>query len=288
MCFMCHLLNAGCCGGGKCCPGSNCCPKPAQKATPQPQPAKNVIKETVKQAYAQVAQEKSSCSCVGGGCCGGGADFSKFLGYTEEELDNLKDANLGLGCGNPIALGEFKKGATVLDLGSGPGMDCLLAAKKVGTSGNAIGVDMTPEMIELARANADKYGITNVEFRLGDIENLPVANNSVDIVISNCVINLAPDKLKVFKEAYRVLKPNGTMYVSDVVLLKELSSAQKNDAKLLCACVSGALLKNVYISLMQKAGFTVEIVKEDATIGKLWFNDDQLPIESLDFRAYKK
>lgn len=270
---------SGCCSRPKrCCDGGyNCC-----------KTIQNDVKDTVKQAYAKVVQEGGSCSLFGGGCCGGGCDLSGEIGYSKEELAALADANLGLGCGNPVSLGEFKEGFTVLDLGSGAGLDCFLAAKKVGLSGLVIGVDMTPAMIKKARANALKFGIENVEFRLGDIENLPVASNTVDIIMSNCVINLAPDKDKVFNEAYRVLKVGGKMYVADVVLLGELSETQKKDTKLLCACVSGALMKDLYLAKLKKVGFEIQIVDEDKEIGRKWFKTDELPISSLKFIAIKK
>lgn len=271
--------NSGFCSKSTCCCGqpATCC-----------QPHKDGVKDTVKQAYAKVAQEGGACALFGGGCCGGGADLSEYIGYSKEELESLGDANLGLGCGNPVNLGEFKDGFTVLDLGSGAGLDCFLAAKKVGPTGMVIGVDMTPEMIKKARNNAQKYGIENVEFRLGDIENLPVASGTIDIIMSNCVINLAPDKDKVFKEAYRVLKAGGNMYVSDVVLLGELSPEQKNDKSLLCACVSGALPKDIYLAKLKHVGFEIKIVGEDTEIGKKWFKNDTLPISSLKFIAIKK
>lgn len=277
-CSGCCSQQKGCCSGGSCC-GSNssCC-----------QQGRDNVKETIQQAYGKVAQEGSACSVLGGGCCGGGADLSGEIGYSKEELDELADANLGLGCGNPISLGEIKEGFTVVDLGSGAGLDCFLASKKVGPSGMVIGIDMTPEMIKKARQNAQKYEIENVEFRRGDIENMPVASNTVDIIISNCVINLAPDKDKVFNEAYRVLKTGGKMYVADVVLLDELTATQKNDVKLLCACVSGALLKETYLAKLVSAGFDVEIVGEDTEIGKKWFKNEELPIASLKFIAIKK
>ena len=156
--------------------------------------------------------------------------ISKSIGYSDEEINTVPEANLGLGCGNPTALGEIKEGDTVLDLGSGAGFDCFLAAKKVGKSGKVIGVDMTEEMVDKAEVNCQRNTTnTNVEFRLGDIENLPVETGSVDVIISNCVINLAPNKSKVFNESYRVLKNGGKMYVSDIVLLKELNEKQRND-----------------------------------------------------------
>lgn len=165
-------------------------------------------------------------------------------------------SNLGLGCGNPVAIASLKPGETVLDLGSGAGFDTFLASNKVGKTGKVIGVDMTDEMLEKARKNAKKGSYANVEFRKGDIENLPVDDNSVDAIISNCVINLAPDKEKVFKEAYRVLKPGGRLMVSDVVLTKPLQDELKNNEELLSGCVAGAILKEDYLNLLKKAGFT--------------------------------
>lgn len=245
-------------------------------------------KKVIEQAYGKVAEQGCSCNVLGGGCCGGGKDLSQLVGYTAEQLDAVPEANLGLGCGNPVMLGQIKKGWTVLDLGSGAGFDCFLAARKVGLSGKVVGVDMTEAMINKARENAIKYKFNNVEFRLGDIEKLPVESASVDLIISNCVINLAPNKHKVFQEAHRVLKTGGKMYVSDVVLLSPLASDQKRDPKLLCACVSGAMLKNDYLGELKTVGFDVEIVGEDRTINKIWFNDDSLPIASLKFIAKKK
>jgi SAM-dependent methyltransferase len=244
-------------------------------------------KKIVQEAYGNVAKEGGFVS-EGCGCCGGGCELSELVGYTKEELEMFADANLGLGCGHPVSLGFIKEGDVVLDLGSGAGLDCFLAARKVGTSGKVVGVDMTPAMIEKARANAKKYGFTNVEFRLGDIEALPVESNSIDVIMSNCVINLAPNKDLVFKGAARALKPGGFMAISDVVLLKELSEAQKNDAGLLCACVGGAILKDTYINMLEQAGFEVTVISEDREIGKKWFNSDELHISSLKFIAHKK
>ena len=207
------------------------------------------------------------------------------MGYCDEEINAVPDANLGLGCGNPTAIGKIKEGDVVLDLGSGAGFDAFLSAKKVGESGKVIGVDMTKEMIEKAKENATKYNYNNVEFKLGDIENLPIENNSIDIVISNCVINLAPNKSKVFSEAYRVLKNGGKMYVSDIVLLKPLSVEQKKDEELIACCVGGALLKQDYIGLIRKAGFQVNISGENKEISKKQYLG--LPLESLALEAIK-
>ncbi len=193
---------------------------------------------------------------------------------------------MGLGCGNPTAFAELKPGDVVLDLGSGGGgFDCFLAAQKIGSSGKVIGgVDMTLEMVEKAQANARKYGYSNVEFRHGgDIESLPVEDSSMDVIISNCVINLAPDKEKVFREAFRVLKPEGRMYISDMVLLDELPEELKNDSELLAGCIAGAVLKEEYLGLLKKAGFSVEILNEDLDISKRQYRD--LPVESLKLKA---
>lgn len=278
-----------CCPPGCCPPG--CCSVKQQEVASSDSKGDSqgsAQKEIIKEAYGKVVQAGSGCCVVGGGCCGGGADLSQDIGYSKKELKALADANLGLGCGNPVSFGEIKEGYTVLDLGSGAGLDCFLAAEKVGSTGAVIGVDMTLDMIKKARKNAKKYRYKNVEFRLGDIEALPVAENIVDIVISNCVINLAPDKLKVFKESYRVLKPGGRMYVSDVVLLGDLTEEQRKDEKLLCACVAGALLKEDYLAKLAEAGFEITIVEEDKEINIKWFNDDLLPIESLKYIAHKR
>jgi len=228
---------------------------------------KEEIKKVVRGGYAKIAKQDSSCCSPVSSCCGG-ADLaqgiSQKIGYTDEELKAVPEgANLGLGCGNPVALASLKEGETVLDLGSGAGFDCFLAAGKVGEPGRIIGVDMTPEMIEKARENARKGSYSNVEFRLGEIENLPLADNSVDVVISNCVINLAPDKQRIFAEAYRVLKPGGRLMISDVVLLKELPDLIKNSVEGYIGCLSGAIMKDEYMDAVEAAGFQgVEIVDE--------------------------
>lgn len=172
-------------------------------------------------------------------------------------------ANLGLGCGNPVAIASLKEGEVVLDLGSGAGFDCFLAANAVGSKGKVIGIDMTPEMLAMARENARKGGYENVEFRLGEIENLPVANSSIDVVISNCVINLSPEKKRVFAEAFRVLKPGGRVMVSDIVLLKTLPEEVRNSIEAYVSCIAGAALKDEYIGAMKLAGFKdIEIMGE--------------------------
>jgi len=225
------------------------------------------IKKVVREGYAHIAKQDSSCCAPVSSCCGStdlAQDISKQIGYTDEELGAVPEgANLGLGCGNPVALASLREGETVLDLGSGAGFDCFLAAEKVGEKGKVIGVDMTPEMLERARENARKGNYTNVEFRLGEIENLPVADNAADVLISNCVINLVPDKRRVFKEAFRVLKPGGRLMISDIVLLKELPAFIKNSIEAYIGCISGAIMRDEYISAIEAAGFhKVSIIDE--------------------------
>jgi len=225
------------------------------------------IKKTVREGYAKIAKQGSSCCVPTNSCCGStdlAQNISKKIGYTEKELEAVPEgANLGLGCGNPVAIASLREGETVLDLGSGAGFDCFLAANEVGKDGRVIGVDMTPEMVEKARENARKGGCQNVEFRLGEIENLPVADNSVDVVISNCVINLAPDKNRVFMEAFRVLKPGGRLMISDMVLLKELPDFIKNSIEAYIGCLSGAIMRDKYIGAIKAAGFQdIRIIDE--------------------------
>jgi ubiquinone/menaquinone biosynthesis C-methylase UbiE len=202
-----------------------------------------------------------------------------MIGYTPEELKSIpENADLGLGCGNPAALAGLKKGETVLDLGSGAGIDCFLAAAKVGPSGRVIGVDMTPEMLDRARENARKNGYGNVEFRLGEIENLPAADNSVDVIISNCVINLSTDKSRVFREAYRVLRPGGRMMVSDLALKKPLPKAIRDSVEAYVACIAGALIKDEYLGAVRAAGFKdIEVVSEKAFPAELVLEDSLAP-----------
>jgi SAM-dependent methyltransferase len=239
---------------------------------------KEETKKIVREGYAKVAVQGSSCCGPEGSCCGtadAAQDISKKIGYTEEELKAVPEgANLGLGCGNPVAIASLKEGETVLDLGSGPGLDCFLAAAKVGSNGKVIGVDMTTEMLEKARENAAKGGYSNVEFRLGEIENLPAADNSVDVVISNCVINLSPDKQRVFNETFRVLKPGGRLMVSDVVLSKELPDFIRDSDAGYVGCISGAILKDEYLEAVKDAGFQeVEIVDEISIPVDAWVSD---------------
>ncbi|MCX7785577.1 MAG: arsenite methyltransferase [candidate division WOR-3 bacterium] len=234
----------------------------------------NEIKKIVRQRYAKIAKENSSCCALTQSCCKtvSALDISKKIGYTEKEIRAVpKDANLSLGCGNPLAFASIKRGDVVLDLGSGAGLDVLLAARKVGMKGKVIGVDMTPEMIEKARTNAQKGGYKNVEFRLGEIENLPVADNSIDVIISNCVINLSPNKRKVFQEAFRVLKPGGKIIVADIMLEKELPTVIKNSVEGYLSCLSGATRKKKYIEIIKKSGFQDVTILEETTF----------PIESM-------
>lgn len=236
---------------------------------------KDNIKKIVKNAYKEIAASGCGCSCG----CNSAKNISKSIGYSDEELKIVGEANLGLGCGNPLAFGRIKEGDTVLDLGSGAGIDAILAAQKVGPKGKVIGVDMTEEMIDKAKENAKKQGINNVEFLLGEIENLPLADNSVDTIITNCVINLTPDKAKTFSEAYRVLKPGGRIYLSDIVLLKELTEDQRNDKELISGCVAGALLRDDYLNKIKGAGFGVKVLYENTGISKQQYNG--MPLESM-------
>ncbi len=229
---------------------------------------KENIKKEVRKRYAKVAKTNGSCCASSVNCCSKPTDeqVSKLVGYSQEELNAVPEgANLGLGCGNPTALASLKEGEKVLDLGSGAGFDCFLASKKVGNTGKVIGVDMTPEMLDKARANAKKGKYTNVEFRLGEIENLPVADSSVDVIISNCVINLSTNKKRVFEEAFRVLSPKGRLMVSDIVLLKPLPKAILTDMEAYAGCIAGAELKDRYLEMMRKAGFEEVKVFQEKT-----------------------
>ena len=229
---------------------------------------KDGIRKYVRKRYAGIAKEGGSCCAPSASCCAGSAAeaMSRKIGYSGEELKAVpQGANLGLGCGNPIALASLKEGEIVLDLGSGAGFDCFLAARAVGPKGRVIGVDMTPEMIEKARENARKGGYANVEFRLGEIEHLPAADNSVDAVISNCVINLSPAKDEVFAEAYRVLKPGGRVLISDIVLSRELPEPIAGSLAAYAGCISGAVMKDVYLRLIEAAGFRDVRIEEETS-----------------------
>jgi SAM-dependent methyltransferase len=221
----------------------------------------DTIRSKVRAHYASIAEQNSSgCSCAPSSCCSGDANKSQYaakLGYSKEELSAAPDgANLNLGCGNPLAIASIQKGETVLDLGSGAGFDCFLAARQLAGSGQVIGVDMTPEMVSKARRNAARSGYENVDFRLGEIEAMPVADAAVDLIISNCVINLSPNKPKVFKEAFRVLRKGGRLAISDVVASHPLPEAWKNDSERLAACIAGAETKANIEAWLKAAGFT--------------------------------
>jgi arsenite methyltransferase len=222
-------------------------------------------KKFVKKRYGEMAKAGVSC-CPSCECGPSLTELGKRIGYSDEDLRNVPEAsNMGLGCGNPVALATLKEGDTVLDLGSGGGIDVFLAAKKVGHTGKVIGVDMTDEMINRAKSTAKKYGYTNVEFRLSEIENLPVEDNSVDVIISNCVINLSTDKEKVFRDAYRVLKPGGKIMISDLVTEEEIPDKIKKSFEAWAGCIAGALEKNEYLDTIRKAGFEkVTIVSESS------------------------
>ncbi len=245
----------------------------------------NEIKKQVRDRYAQAATTKTSCCGPSSAPCGcGQPEFdqeaaSQKVGYSREDLAAIpEDANLGLGCGNPAALADLKVGETVLDLGSGAGIDCFLAASKVGPTGRVIGVDMTPEMLDRARENARKSRTENVEFRLGEIENLPVADNSVDAIISNCVINLSTDKPRVFREAFRVLRPGGRIMVSDLVLQKPLPPSVRQSVEAYVACIAGALVKDDYLAIIRQTGFeSVEVVTEKGFPAELVLEDSLAP-----------
>jgi len=238
------------------------------------------IKKIVRERYSKVA--KNSSSCCSSASCGctpqSKEDVSRSVGYTEDELSSVPEgANLGLGCGNPTALASLKEGETVLDLGSGAGFDCFLAANKVGKKGKVIGVDMTPEMIDEARRNARKGNYKNVEFRLGEIENLPVADDSVNVIVSNCVINLSPDKRRVFEEAFRVLAINGRLMVSDIVLSKELPEAIRRNVEAYTGCLAGAETKDKYLEMIRKAGFQdVKIIEETSFPSEYLVNESAI------------
>jgi SAM-dependent methyltransferase len=222
------------------------------------------IKQAVKERYAKIAKENISCCTTCAPCGTDVIEQAKAIGYSEQELKSIPEsAIMGLGCGNPIALANLKSGEIVLDLGAGAGIDVFLAANKVGEKGRVIGVDMTPEMNQKGAEIAKKNGYKNVEFRLGEIENLPIDDNSIDVIISNCVINLSPDKLKTYQEGYRVLKPNGRILVSDLVTQGKLPRRIRESFDAWAGCIAGALEKNDYISTIKQAGFrNVRIISQ--------------------------
>lgn len=229
------------------------------------------IRKMVRERYGEVAARGGSCCDSGGqSCCGSNAAetesrrIGKEIGYTDDELSSApEESNLGLGCGNPTGIASIKAGEVVLDLGSGAGIDCFLAAQKTGPNGHVIGVDMTTEMVEKARENADRAGYANVEFRLGEIEHLPVADRTADLIISNCVINLSADKQQVFSEASRALKPGGRITVSDIVLLESLPDDIRSSVEAYAGCIAGASKRDEYLRMIGEAGLTdVNIVDE--------------------------
>jgi arsenite methyltransferase len=244
--------------GGGC--GPDCCGPALKESIAEGADVRTVVREK----YGQVAEGGAGS----GGCCGGTMDVETVLariGYTAEQAAAVPEgANLGLGCGNPVAHAALRPGEVVLDLGSGAGIDCFLAAREVGPTGRAIGVDMTPTMLERARATAARVGAANVEFRLGEIEHLPVGDASVDCIISNCVVNLSPDKPQVFAEARRVLKAGGRLLVSDLVLTRPLSPELQRDVSLYVGCVAGASLEADYLRMIREAGFDgVEVLERN-------------------------
>ena len=273
---------------------------------------KEKIRDSVRQRYEEIAKAQttkdrkseavSRCSPSNGStnkmptdsCCDRTEviteQMSAFMGYSKEDIAGvIEGANMGLGCGNPVALASLKPGETVVDLGSGGGFDCFLAATQVGKSGRVIGVDMTPEMISKARKNAEKMGTKNVEFRLGEIDHLPIADNCADLIMSNCVINLSPDKLQVYQEAYRILKPGGRLSISDVLATTTLPTRIRNNLALVAACVGGAATFDVTKKMLKKAGFhKIEIKAHDNSrnITRKWNPDKSDTIEDYVVSAY--
>ncbi len=244
------------------------------------------VKDYVKKRYGERAQTEGSC-CPS---CGPSAtDVALRIGYSEEDLRNVPEASsMGLGCGNPVALAGLKEGETVLDLGSGGGIDVFLAAKKVGAKGRLIGIDMTEEMVRRATDIASKHGYENVEFRLGEIENLPIDDDSINAVISNCVINLSPDKEGVFREAYRVLKPNGRIMISDIVTEGELPDEVRKSFDAWAGCVAGALEKDQYLETIRRVGFKDIRIVSESTYKIDVSQELRGKITSLQVEAYKR
>jgi arsenite methyltransferase len=256
-------------GEAACC-APDCCstadtPRIAALAREPVAEAKGDIREAVRERYGAIAEGRTSGCCGASACgCGDATGVLDEIGYPAGQAAAVPEgANLGLGCGNPLAHAALQPGEAVLDLGSGAGIDCFLAAREVGPHGRVIGVDMTPAMVERARAGAARHGYANVEFRLGEIESLPLADASVDVVISNCVVNLSPDKGRVFREAWRALRPGGRLVVSDLVLTRALPAELRRSVELYVGCVAGAALRQEYLELIRGAGFDgVEVVEE--------------------------
>lgn len=249
-------------------------------------------RELVREHYGQVAEADGACGC-GPGCCGGGATASTALGYDAAELAELpKGVDMGLGCGTPLAFAALREGDVVLDLGSGGGIDAFLAGKQVGSTGKVIGVDMTPEMLAKARANATRVSASNVEFRLGEIESLPIGDRSIDVVVSNCVINLSPDKASVFREAFRVLRPGGRLAISDIVASAPLPKHIKDDPAALSRCIAGAPLIDDLRASLEAAGFAgihIEINEASRSFIKGWSPDSDAEnfVASASIRAIR-
>jgi len=221
------------------------------------------LREQVRNRYGAIARTEDSCCCGGSGAPArrDAAEYAAQLGYSPDDVSSVPaGADMGLGCGNPHAIAGLQAGETVLDLGSGGGLDCFLAARRVGPKGKVIGVDMTPDMVTKSRRAAREAGYRNVEFRLGEIEHLPVADGSIDVILSNCVVNLSPDKQSVFDDAFRVLRPGGRLAISDVVAIKPLPSNLRNDSGSLCGCVGGAALVSDLEQMLRRAGFTAVLV----------------------------
>lgn len=264
--------------------GATCCSGVSAEETALLEGGADDVRTLVRQRYGAIAEGASG----GAGCCGGPSSAAEVLaqvGYSADQAADIPEgANLGLGCGNPIAHAALKPGETVLDLGSGGGIDCFLASREVAPDGRVIGVDMTPAMVERARDNARRGGYANVEFRLGEIEHLPVPDGSIDAILSNCVVNLSPEKAQVFREAYRALRPGGRMLLSDLVWTRELPSETRHNVDLYCGCVAGASLKQDYLALIREAGFRdVEVVSE----GGYRVGVDELPDDSAEREAFR-
>jgi arsenite methyltransferase len=250
------------------------------------------IKQAVREQYSQIVEQTNQSCCSGNtNCCGSDNPQAEAIlaGYTKEELAQIpQESVLGLGCGNPTAYAGLTSGETVLDLGSGAGIDIFLASIKVGPTGKAIGVDMTPQMIKKANTLAKEKGYDNVEFRLGEIENLPVADNSVDTIMSNCVINLSPDKARVFSEAYRVLKQQGKMVISDIVSEKPLPTVIIEDTDAWSSCISGALPRTDYLAKIKNAGFkSVDVIAEKEFYIEVGENKEMYRLYSVTVKAGK-
>ena len=229
----------------------------------------DLLRQNVRDRYSAIAEKPDAedCGCNSTGCCGGGdqASYGEMLGYSAKDLNSLPDgANLNLGCGNPLAIASIAFGETVLDLGSGAGFDCFLAARQLAGTGRVIGVDMTPSMLSKARRIVARSGFDNVEFRLGEIEHLPVADSSIDVIISNCVINLSPDKRSVFAEAFRVLKPGGRLSIADVVARRPIPAVWLDDKAKISGCLAGAELATDVQRWLREAGFvSVRVMSKD-------------------------